>query len=76
MLGRLLKNRWSMAGLFVLLGAVLGSGVTIAAYPSPPKYQKLPPCQAEDGRLDGQPCWWTDPDTGTRYYISSEEYRN
>ncbi|QZH63423.1 hypothetical protein K1X22_01275 [Mycolicibacterium farcinogenes] len=33
------------------------------------------PCQYEDGNPDGVPCTWTDPDTGTRYWVSSENYR-
>lgn len=32
-------------------------------------------CANEDGNPDGQPCMWTDPDTGTRYYVNSENYR-
>lgn len=37
--------------------------------------QPLPVCQYEDGNTDGKPCNWTDPDTGTVYYIGSENYR-
>ena len=35
----------------------------------------LPACQYEDGNPDGEPCFWTDPDTGRKYYVTSEEYR-
>jgi hypothetical protein len=31
----------------------------------------LPACQYEDG----QPCMWTDPDTGRQFYVDSEGYR-
>lgn len=33
------------------------------------------PCPYEDGSPDGQPCLWTDPDTGKVYYLESEAYR-
>lgn len=35
----------------------------------------LPQCQYEDGNEDGQPCMWTDPDTGRQFYVDSEGYR-
>lgn len=35
----------------------------------------LPVCDYEDGRIDGQPCMWTDPDTGTDYFVDSRNYR-
>ncbi|MGV0811749.1 hypothetical protein ABQF34_07270 [Mycolicibacterium boenickei] len=38
-------------------------------------YEADGPCQYEDGNPDGLPCTWTDPDTGTRYWVSSENYR-
>lgn len=38
-------------------------------------YEAEAPCQYEDGNPDGVPCTWTDPDTGTRYWVSSENYR-
>lgn len=37
--------------------------------------QSLPTCEYEDGNTDGTPCNWTDPDTGTVYRVSSENYR-
>lgn len=35
----------------------------------------LPACQFEDGSPNGQPCIWTDPDTGRQFYVDSEGYR-
>lgn len=35
----------------------------------------LPQCQYEDGNQDGQPCMWTDPDTGNVFIVTSENYR-
>jgi hypothetical protein len=35
----------------------------------------VPACAYEDGNPDGMPCLWTDPDTSTRYYVTSENYR-
>lgn len=32
-------------------------------------------CEYEDGNTDGMPCNWVDPDTGTVYRVSSENYR-
>lgn len=32
-------------------------------------------CPHEDGRPDGRPCVWIDPDTRTLYYVDSSEYR-
>jgi hypothetical protein len=62
---------------FILAGLVIGVGVTAAAaYSLTPTYEKLPACVEEDGNKDGKPCWWTDPDTGTRYYVTSENYRD
>ena len=34
----------------------------------------FPPCPYEDGSPSGQPCLWTDPDTGLQYFIDSSEY--
>ncbi len=48
-------------------------GVPAVAYAEP--VAPLPVCQYEDGNPDGQPCVWTDPDTGTEYDVSSENYR-
>lgn len=35
----------------------------------------LPQCVNEDGNVDGQPCIWFSPRTGSSYYVTSEEYR-
>jgi len=60
----------------VIAGTLIGSAVTAGiAYSLTPTYEKLPACAHEDGNPDGNPCWWTDPDTGTRYYVTSENYR-
>lgn len=37
--------------------------------------QPLSTCEYEDGNTDGMPCNWVDPDTGTVYRVSSENYR-
>jgi len=62
--------------VFALAGLVIGVLGTAAGYAATaPKYEKLPTCAEEDGNKDGKPCWWTDPDTGTRYYVTSENYQ-
>lgn len=59
----------------VLAGLVIGALGAAATYTAAaPRYEKLPTCTHEDGNTDGRPCWWTDPDTGTRYYVTSENY--
>lgn len=35
----------------------------------------VPACEYEDGNVDGLPCLWSDPDTGVRFYVTSENYR-
>lgn len=72
---RMTLKRILRPAAFVLIGLAVGVVGTAAAYPSAPKYEKLPTCVEEDGNTDGKPCWWTDPDTGTRYYVTSENYR-
>lgn len=50
--------------------------VAIAALGSmAPATAELPSCPYEDGNPLGLPCEWTDPDTGTRYYTPSDNYR-
>lgn len=67
---------WLRVLALVLVGLVIGTLGTVAVYSATaPVYEKLPTCTYEDGNLDGKPCWWTDPDTGTRYYVTSENYR-
>lgn len=71
------RSAVSLGGLaLALVGAIVGAGITAAAYPAAPRYEKLPACVHEDGNPNGKPCWWTDPDTGTRYYVTSENYRS
>jgi hypothetical protein len=31
-------------------------------------------CVQEDGNTDGTACVWTDPDTGTEYWVDSSNY--
>lgn len=69
-------RRITLAVALLLAGAGVGVGTTVAAYPHAPKYEKLPTCVHEDGNTNGKPCWWTDPDTGTRYYVTSQNYRS
>lgn len=54
-----------------MFGGIAGAHLASAS-PGP---QVLPPCQYEDGNPDGTYCFWTDPDTGTGYYVDSENYR-
>lgn len=53
----------------------MAGGIGLAATIFAPDALALPACQFEDGNPDGQPCQWTDPDTGRSYYVSSEAYR-
>ena len=42
-----------------------------------PRRLRLAPdvaCQHEDGYTDGTACVWTDPDTGTEYWVDSSNY--
>jgi hypothetical protein len=59
-------------GVFIGLALGLPAGAvlvgTAAADP-------LPVCAYEDGNTDGQPCAWTDPDTGRAYFVDSANYR-
>lgn len=67
---------WMRALVLVVVGLAVGVVGTVVAYSAtPPAYQNLPSCAHEDGNPDGKPCWWSDPDTGTRYYVTSENYR-
>lgn len=56
------------------LTVALGVYVVPTTYPHADA-QSLPTCEYEDGNTDGMPCNWTDPDTGTVYRVSSENYR-
>lgn len=60
----------------LVAGAILGAGIAATvAYAVAPVYEKLPTCVNEDGNPDGKPCWWSDPNTGTKYYVTSENYQ-
>lgn len=39
------------------------------------RVQLVGSCANEDGNVDGKPCLWADPDTGNRYYVTSDNYR-
>lgn len=66
---------WLRPLAYAGIGLLLGAGGTAAvAVAVAPVYEKLPRCVNEDGNADGKPCWWTDPDSGTRYYVTSENY--
>lgn len=58
--------------MITLLAATLVGfgGASAPLAPAP-----LPTCQFEDGNADGQPCTWTDPDTGVGFFVTSENYR-
>lgn len=57
--------------MFTLItAAALALGVPMQAAPV-----ALPACQFEDGNPDGQPCTWTDPDTGRAFYVDPANYR-
>ncbi|WP_165614651.1 hypothetical protein [Mycobacteroides chelonae] len=54
----------------LIAAAALALGVPLPAAPA-----ALPVCQFEDGNPDGEPCMWTDLDTGRAFYVGSENYR-
>lgn len=65
-------------GLF----AAAGISMLLMAYPPAPHPAPTPSgitvtqvCPYEDGHPNGEPCIWTDPDTGRRYVNDSSEYR-
>lgn len=64
---------WFSRLMLFFAGVAIGAG---AVHSLVPTYERLPACVHEDGRPDGAPCWWTDPDTGVRYYVTSENYRS
>jgi hypothetical protein len=69
------RKSWLRSVAFVAIGLVIGvTGAAAVAAAVAPVYEKLPACVEEDGNTDGKACWWTDPDTGTRYYVTSENY--
>lgn len=54
--------------------ALLAAAALIALAPHS-HAEPLPACQYEDGNTNGQACMWTDPDSGTEYYVDSSNYR-
>ncbi|CPR33687.1 Uncharacterised protein [Mycobacteroides abscessus] len=65
--------RFTLATLSTLTVA-LGVYVVPTTHPHADA-RSLPTCEYEDGNTNGMPCNWTDPDTGTAYLVSSENYR-
>lgn len=63
--GLALLGEIAVAATFIGAGTI---GYTGEAY-------ALPVCQYEDGNPDGSACVWTDPGTGTAYFVKSENYR-
>lgn len=62
----------------LLVGATFGAALGVPAgaiIVSAASADALPACQYEDGNPDGQPCSWTDPDTGRAFYVDSANYR-
>ncbi|QFG10455.1 hypothetical protein KIV65_gp12 [Mycobacterium phage Anthony] len=51
----------------IIFGAFIGNAVVA--------WNDMPPCLYEDGNPDGYECLWTDPDTGSTYYVDSANYR-
>ncbi|MDB2219081.1 hypothetical protein PROPHIT462_40 [Mycobacterium phage prophiT46-2] len=64
----------ALFGVGLLVGAALGipAGTVMAASVSA---ELLTACAEEDGNPDGQPCTWTDPDTGRAFFVDSANYR-
>lgn len=66
--------RFTLATLSTLAVA-LGVYAVPTAHPVSHAQPPLPVCEYEDGNANGTPCNWTDPDTGTVYYVDSSNYR-
>ena len=64
-----------LAALFTL-GVALGilGTLQVDRMDGHPEITKV--CEYEDGDPSGQPCLWTDPDTGTVYVVDSSNYDN
>lgn len=56
------------AGLLVGVALGISAGTVLAASASA---ELLAACAEEDGNPDGQPCMWTDPDTGRTFFVDS-----
>lgn len=59
----------------IVIAVTLCVAALLGAVPTSAEPAALPACAEEDGNTNGLPCTWTDPDTGTRYWVSSENYR-
>lgn len=59
----------AVVGIQLALAIGIGTVFTVSTADA------LPACQYEDGNESGQPCMWTDPDTGTAFYVDSSNYR-
>lgn len=57
-----------------MLDIIAAAVLTIAPISDTPN-TTLPACVYEDGNTNGQPCTWTDPDTGRQYWVDSANYR-
>lgn len=64
-----MSNRKAATILVSLMVSVPGLAWHLVHPPS------LPYCLHEDGNLNGKPCVWSDPDTGTEYMVDSGNYR-
>lgn len=64
----------ALFGAGLLVGVALGipAGLVMTASASA---EPLAACAEEDGNPDGQPCMWTDPDTGRAFFVDSANYR-
>ena len=54
---------------------ILAAAIITMSAPQSPIVIDAVTCVQEDGNTDGMPCVWTDPDTGTQYWVTSENYR-
>ena len=54
---------------------LLAAAIIALAHPQAPATDTTAVCAFEDGNTDGAPCWWTDPNTGTAYWVDSSNYR-
>jgi hypothetical protein len=58
-----------------MIDTLLTAALIAMASQSPVLDAPIPVCEQEDGRIDGQDCVWTDPDTGGLWLIDSRNYR-
>lgn len=62
-----------MAMIFWAVAMVFGGMILVDRYDGHPEVTKV--CQFEDGDPSGEPCLWTDPDTGKVYVVDSSNYK-